>query len=125
MLHRGFFAMNRSTSSPCFVVIGWLALMLVGVIAGDFVEDLAFESPEAADLSGTGSFSEDPDEHLLMPSPRVASPGDVKVLQLAAHAEPHICSLEPFALHVGQSVPQYLKDSCKPRPPSSIQVLRI
>ncbi len=114
--------MGRSTSVPRFLAICWLALLLAGAITGDFVEDLVFESMEVGDMSETVPLSEDPDEHILMPSARAASPGDIHVLQLSAHAEPHLCCLEPFATHVAQSASHY---PCKPRPPSSIQVLRI
>jgi hypothetical protein len=62
--------------TPRFALIAWLALALVVVITGDFVEDLVFESSDLSDTSGTSPEAEDPDEHLLMPSQKAHQDAD-------------------------------------------------
>jgi hypothetical protein len=114
---------GRCTSTPIFLVISWLALVLAGVLTGDFVEDLAFEPMELTDTSETVPSSDEPDEHILMPSPRADSPGDGTVLRLFGPADAHLRCLEPFVVPaVAEFARPYLKGSCRPRPPSSVQV---
>jgi hypothetical protein len=56
------------------LVIGWLALLFCGWIAGDRVIDLAFEEPDvAADTRATAEEPDNAAEHMLMPSQRVGS----------------------------------------------------
>jgi len=105
--------------------MGWLALVLVVVITGDFVEDLVFEPTDFSDTSGMVPLSEEPDEHVLMPSPKADPPGDGRVLQLSTPADTHLRCLEPFFAHNRELARPYFEGSCKPRPPSSVQVLRI
>lgn len=117
--------MTRRNSAPQFVVMTWLALLLIGVIAGDFVEDLAFEPAEVSDSAGTVPASEEPDEHVLMPSPRVDHVEGVPGLAFSMPADVPASSFEPRLSRVSQLPCSYLKESSRPRPPSSVQVLRI
>jgi hypothetical protein len=105
--------------------MSWLALMLAVVITGDFVEDLVFEPMDFSDTSGMVPLSEEPDEHVLMPSPKADPPGDGRGLQLSTPADAHLRCLEPFIVRDTESARPYFEETCKPRPPSSVQVLRI
>ena len=117
--------MARRNSAPQFLVMTWLALLLIGVIAGDFVEDLAFEPAELSDSAGTVPASEEPDEHVLMPSPRVDHVEGVPGLAFSMPADVPASSFERRLFRVSQLSYSYLKESSRPRPPSSVQVLRI
>ncbi len=117
--------MSRCNSAPQFLVMTWLALLLIGVITGDFVEDLAFEPTELSDSAGTVPASEEPDEHVLMPSPRVDHVEGVAGLPFPMPADVPASSLEPGISRVFQLPCSYQKESSRPRPPGSVQVLRI
>jgi hypothetical protein len=121
--NKRFFSMPCHNSAPQFLVMTWLALLLIGVITGDFVEDLAFEPVELDDSAGTVPASEEPDEHMLMPSPRVPHVEGIAGLAFSMPADTAASSLEPRLSRVSQLPCSYQKESS--RPPSSVQVLRI
>jgi hypothetical protein len=73
--------------TPRFIFIGWLAILLAGVVTGDYVVDSAFEWPEAGDTSKAMPEAEGPEdsgEHLLMPSQRAHHEADLASFHVAS-----------------------------------------
>lgn len=108
-------------------MVGWLAILLAGIITADFVVDVAFESPEISDGSGVGPVSEEPDnsaEHVLMPSQRGDHLGDFSPVHLIAPVDVSILPLQPH-LHATGLPFAYFSYFSSPRGPSFLLALRI
>jgi len=118
--------MAQFKTAPLFLKITWLAIVLAGVISGDLVVDLAFESTTLSGVSGAEPISEEPDnsaEHVLMPSPA----GDSSApLQLISQFDATGISPKPSSLSYvfGRSFPASSYSS-RSRPPSFLLALRI
>jgi hypothetical protein len=107
-----------------FLMVGWLAILLAGIITADVVVDVAFESPE---ISDGGPVSEEPDnsaEHVLMPSQRGDHLGDFTPHQLIAPIAASI-QLQPHLVYATGWPPAYFSDYSSPRGPSFLLALRI
>jgi hypothetical protein len=82
------------------MLIGWLAVVLAGVITGDFVVDTAFEWPALAAAAETDAESEEPEdsgEHLLVPSPKVEQGNEFTSLHPSADGPADYLPLSPCA----------------------------
>jgi hypothetical protein len=123
--NKWFFSMTRRHSTPQFLVMTWLALLLIGVITGDFVEDLAFEPAELSDSAGTVPTSEEPDEHVLMPSQRADQGAGFTFLHVSSPAEGVIQVLPPCTSHITRSFSASLIEFNTHPPPCFLLPLRI
>ena len=115
----------KSTSRSLMI---WLALLLTGVVSGDLVVDMVFESPEVSDTSESGPISEEPDdsaEHLLMPSQRIAHVADFTLLHSFSHVGTGTCPLQPGPSHVTERPRSCLSEFSSTRGPSFLLALRI
>lgn len=120
--------MAHLRSASQFLIVGWLAILLAGVITGDLVVDLAFEFPEFSNSTGAGPVSEEPDnsaEHVLMPSQRDDNPVGVTPVHVIAPVAASILPLEPHLSHVKGWPPSYFSEFSNPRGPSFLLALRI
>ena len=121
--------MARFKTAPLFLTVTWLAIVLAGVISGDLVVDLSFESSALSDVSGAEPISEEPDnsaEHVLMPSPAGDSSAGATPLQLISQFDATGISPKPSSLSYvfGRSFPASSYAS-RFRPPSFLLALRI
>ncbi len=121
--------MAQFKTAPLFLTITWLAIVLAGVISGDLVVDLSFESSPLSGVSGAEPISEEPDnsaEHVLMPSPAGDSSAGATPLQLISQFDATVIPPEPSSLSYvsGMSVPASSYAS-RSRPPSFLLALRI
>ncbi len=120
--------MAQMKSIPHFLIVGWLAILLAGIITADLVVDVAFESPEINVGSGAGPVSEEPDnsaEHVLMPSQRGDHLGDFTPVHLNAPIAGSILPLQLHLVHATGWPPAYFSDFSSPRGPSFLLALRI
>lgn len=94
--------MIRDAVTPRWILIGWLAVMLAGVITGDFVVDTAFEWPDVAAAAETDAGSEeepeDSGEHLLVPSPKAGQGTELTSLHPSADGQAGLLSPSPCAV---------------------------
>lgn len=123
------YTMARFKTAPLFLTVTWLAIVLAGVISGDLVVDLSFESSALSDVSGAEPISEEPDnsaEHVLMPSPAGDSSAGATPLQLITQFDATGISPKPSSLSYvsGRSFPASSYAS-RFRPPSFLLALRI
>jgi len=108
-------------------LVSWFALLLSGIVTGDFVVDLVFEGVEEdAHIASLLDMEEpdDPAEHILKPSSRATHEEKQLSLQSIAVISPVILSSVDHSPGSGSTDLQFLS-STRPRSPASIQVLRI
>jgi hypothetical protein len=91
--------MVRGALTPRWMLIGWLAVVLAGVVTGDFVVDTAFEWPEIAAMAETNAESsegpEDGGEHLLVPSSKAEQGNELTFVHPSADAHAGFLTLSP------------------------------
>jgi hypothetical protein len=120
--------MTRDALTPRWMLIGWLAVVLAGVVTGDFVVDTAFEWPDVAAEVETDAESEAPEdsgEHLLIPSPKAEQGNDFTALHLSQEGPSSFLTLSPCApLSARHARSSFLEFDSHP-PPCFLLPLRI
>jgi hypothetical protein len=121
--------MMRDALTPRWMLIGWLAVVLAGVVTGDFVVDTAFECPDiAAEVETDAESEEEPEdsgEHLLVPSAKAAQGNELTSLHPSADAHAGFLTLSPGAFFGTRHVHVSLIEFDSHPPPCFLLPLRI
>ncbi|MGE3154834.1 MAG: hypothetical protein AB7G48_20180 [Nitrospiraceae bacterium] len=120
--------MTRAALTPRWMLIGWLAVLLAGVVTGDFVVDAAFERPDIAASAEADAESEEPEdsgEHLLVPSPKGETGTEFTSLHSPVDAHAGLLTLSPCTFPGGRDVHVSLIEFDSHPPPCFLLPLRI
>lgn len=120
--------MFRRPSAPWFLTVSWLAILLAGLVSGDLVVDLVFESSALSGMVEANPLPEEVDssaEHVLMPTPGADSRMSGSHVQFVSPIDTIAISPEASLSPVSSLMRVNVSHSSQARGPSFLLALRI